>query len=121
MINEKNGSIINIASMYGRIASFHNPILAYNTTKGAVPNMTRGMAQEWAEYGITVNAIAPGFIQTEMTDSLPDKVKEATLQSIPLKRFGTPEDVANTACFLASEAAAYITGQVIQVDGGMLM
>ena len=83
--------------------------------------MTKSFAREAASRGITVNAIAPGYIQTDMTDVLSDSVKDATLNQIPMKRFGTPEDIAAAAVFLASDPAGYITGQVISVDGGMAM
>lgn len=119
MLKQKSGKIINMASVVGLAGNAGQA--NYAASKAGIVGLTKSAAKELASRGITVNAIAPGFIQTEMTDSLSDKVKEASIQTIPLKRFGTPEDVANTACFLASEAAAYITGQVIQVDGGMLM
>ena len=83
--------------------------------------LTKSAARELATRGITVNVVAPGFIQTDMTDHLPEKVKEASLASIPLKRLGTAEEVANAVSFLASDEANYITGQVLQVDGGMVM
>ena len=83
--------------------------------------MTKSTAKELAARGVNVNAIAPGFIQTDMTDKLSDKIKDATLAQIPLGKFGTTEDVANLAAFLVSENAAYITGQIINVDGGMVM
>lgn len=83
--------------------------------------LTKSAAKELASRGITVNAIAPGFIDTEMTAVLPDKVKEATKKQIPMGQYGTPEQVASAAAFLASEEAGYITGQVLHVDGGMVM
>ena len=83
--------------------------------------MTKALARELGSRGITVNAVAPGFIVTDMTDKLPDAVKESMAAQIPLKRFGEVEDIAETVAFLASEKAAYITGQTIQVDGGMGM
>ena len=100
MIRQKSGCIINMASVIG---------------------LTKTAARELASRGIRVNAIAPGFIETDMTEVLSDKVKEASVSQIPLGHFGKPEDVANLAAFLASEAAAYITGQVIHCDGGMVI
>jgi len=90
-------------------------------SKAGLIGLTKAVARELASRNITVNAVAPGFIHTEMTESLPAKVKEEMLARIPLGRFGTPEEVAQTVAFLASEAAAYLTGQVIHVNGGMLM
>ena len=83
--------------------------------------MTKSVARELASRGITVNAVAPGFISTDMTEVLADSVKEATMNQIPMRRFGKPEDVAAAVVFLASDSAAYITGQVLSVDGGLAM
>lgn len=91
----------------------------YAASKAGVIGLTKSAARELASRGITVNAIAPGFIETEMTAVLSDAVKEASVAQIPMGKFGKPEDIAKTAAFLASENAGYITGQVIQVDGGM--
>ena len=91
----------------------------YSASKAGVIGMTKSMAREVASRGITVNAIAPGFIQTEMTDVLSDEVKEKLLTQIPLGRMGNVADIAETVAFLASDKASYITGQVLQVDGGM--
>ena len=91
----------------------------YAASKAGVIGLTKTMARELGSRGITVNAIAPGFVDTEMTEVLGDSVKEAACRQIILGRFGKPEDIANTAVFLASEKADYITGQVISVDGGM--
>ena len=93
----------------------------YAASKAGVIGLTKTAARELASRGIRVNAIAPGFIETDMTEVLSDKVKEASVSQIPLGHFGKPEDVANLAAFLASEAAAYITGQVIHCDGGMVI
>ena len=93
----------------------------YSASKAAVIGMTKSLAKEIGARGITVNAVAPGFIETDMTEVLGEKFKEETKKAIPLKRLGKPEDVANVVAFLASEDADYITGQVIQVDGGMVM
>lgn len=118
MIENRYGRIINIASMYGRIASFHNPILGYNTTKGAVPNMTRGMAQEWAEYGITVNAVGPGMFPSEMM--IVNEQAEAFLASrAPIGRAGRLEELLGQVLLFASEYSSYTTGQTIYIDGGL--
>jgi len=119
MVKQRFGRIINISSVVGVIG---NPGQAnYVASKAGLIGLTKSVARELASRNITVNAVAPGFIQTEMTESLPAKVKEEMLAQIPLGRFGTPEEVAQTVAFLASEAAAYLTGQVIHVNGGMLM
>lgn len=119
MLKQRKGKIINMASVVGLTGNAGQA--NYAASKAGIIGLTKSAAKELAVRGITVNAIAPGVIESEMTDVLPDKVKEAYLQMIPLKRMGRPEDVANTAMFLASQNADYITGQVIQVDGGMLM
>lgn len=117
MLRQRIGRIINMSSVVG-IAG--NPGQAnYAASKAGVIGLTKAVARELASRGITVNAIAPGFIETEMTAVLPDAVKEASVAQIPLGHFGKPEDIAKTAAFLASDDAGYITGQVIQVDGGM--
>lgn len=118
MIKNHYGRIINIASMYGCIASHHNPILAYNTTKGAVPNMTRGMAQEWAEYGITVNAVGPGMFPTEMMD-VNDQAKQFLAYRAPIGRAGRIDEILGQVLLFASEGNSYTTGQTIYVDGGL--
>ncbi len=119
MLKQKSGKIINISSVVGLTGNIGQA--NYAASKAGVIGMTKAVARELASRGITVNAVAPGFIESDMTSQLSDKVKEATLASIPLKRYGYASEVANTVSFLASEAANYITGQVIQVDGGMVM
>lgn len=117
MLKQRSGKIINISSVSGILG---NPGQAnYAASKAGVIGLTKTMARELGSRGITVNAIAPGFVDTEMTEVLGDSVKEAACRQIILGRFGKPEDIANTAVFLASEKANYITGQVISVDGGM--
>ena len=119
MIKNRYGKIINISSISG-VAG--NPGQAnYAASKAGIIGLTKSVAKELAKRNINVNAIAPGFIMTEMTDVLGDKVKENILSQIPLKRFGTPQDVAELAAFLASDKSSYITGQVINLDGGMIM
>lgn len=119
MLKQRSGKIINMSSVIGITGNAGQA--NYAASKAGIIGLTKSAAKELAMRGITVNAIAPGFIDTEMTQVMSDKIKENILSMIPLKRAGKPEDVANTALFLASDAASYITGQVIQVDGGMLM
>lgn len=119
MLKQRSGKIINISSVVGITGNVGQA--NYAASKAGVIGMTKSAARELASRGITVNAVAPGFIQTDMTDALSDKVKEATLANIPLKRYGTAREIAGAVSFLASEAANYITGQVLQVDGGMVM
>lgn len=117
MMKQRKGRIINISSVVGLIGNVGQ--INYAAAKAGLIGITKTAAKELAPRNITVNAVAPGMIKTEMTDKLSDKVKEDILKNIPLKRFGTTEDVANTVAFLASDEAAYITGQVINVNGGM--
>ena len=119
MLRQKGGRIINMSSVVG--VSGNAGQANYAASKAGVIGLTKAAARELASRGITVNAIAPGFIETDMTDVLSDKVKEASEAQIPLGHFGKPEDVAAAAAFLASEEAGYITGQVLHVDGGMVM
>jgi 3-oxoacyl-[acyl-carrier protein] reductase len=119
MIQQKYGRIINIASVVGMIGNAGQA--NYAASKAGVIGFTKSTAREVASRGITVNAIAPGFIETKMTANLNEKQREALMNNIPLKRLGTPEDIAKVVGFLSSDEAAYITGQVIAVDGGMTM
>lgn len=119
MMAQQGGTVINISSVVG----LHGNIgqANYSASKAGVIALTKTLAREAAGKNIRVNAIAPGFIETDMTKNLPDQVKENFLNSIPMKRFGLPRDVSGLAVFLASEEAAYITGQTFVVDGGMSM
>lgn len=119
MLKQKSGRIINLSSVSGVAGNAGQA--NYSASKAGVIGLTKAVAKELASRHITVNAIAPGFIETEMTDALGDAVKEEAVKQIPLGCFGKPEDVAELAAFLASDRAGYITGQVIHVDGGMVM
>ena len=119
MLKQKSGRIINLSSVSGVMGNAGQA--NYCASKAGVIGLTKSAARELGSRGITVNAIAPGFIDTEMTAALPEDVKKAMGEQIPMKRFGTTEDVANLAAFLASDLAGYITGQIINVDGGMAM
>ena len=119
MMKQRQGRIINIASVSGVIGNMGQA--NYSASKAGVIGLTKAAAKELASRNITVNAVAPGFVATEMTDVLSDSVKEAAVATIPLGRFGEVEDIAETVVFLASDKAKYITGQVICVDGGIGM
>ena len=119
MVKQKEGKIINLSSVVGLVGNAGQ--VNYAASKAGVIGMTKSLAKEIGSRGITVNAVAPGFIETDMTDVLGDKFKEEAKKNIPLKRLGKAEDVAEVVAFLASDSANYITGQVIHVDGGMLM
>lgn len=119
MMKKRFGRIVNIASVSGILGTAGQA--NYASSKAGVMALTKTMARELGARNITVNAIAPGFIITEMTDQLPEKVKEEYLKQIPLKRGGTPEDIANVVAFLVSPAAAYITGTTLNVSGGMVI
>lgn len=119
MMKQKEGRIINLSSVVG--ISGNAGQANYAASKAGIIGFTKSLAKEVGSRNILVNAVAPGFIETQMTDVLKDEIKEEIKKTIPLKRMGTVEDVANVVKFLASEESSYITGQVIQVDGGMLM
>lgn len=119
MMKARSGCIVNISSVVGVMGNAGQA--NYVASKAAVIGLTKTVARELAPRNVTVNAIAPGFIDTDMTKALPDKVKEEMLKSIPMNRFGSPQDIAGVVSFLASEKAAYITGQVFHVNGGMYM
>lgn len=117
LLKQREGRIINITSVSGILGNAGQA--NYSASKAGIIGLTKTMAREMASRGITVNAIAPGFVETDMTQVLSDSVKEAATAQIPLGHFGKPEDIANMAAYLASEKASYITGQIISVDGGM--
>ena len=119
MFKQRSGRIINITSAVARLGNIGQA--NYAASKAGLIGMTKSLAREVGKKGVTVNCIAPGFIMTEMTEVLPDAVKDAAKAIIPVKRFGQPEDVADAVAFLASEETGYITGQVLCVDGGMAM
>jgi 3-oxoacyl-[acyl-carrier protein] reductase len=117
MMRARYGRIVNVSSVSGLMG---NPGQAnYSASKAGVIGFSKTVARELASRGITVNVVAPGFITTDMTNVLPDKIKAEVKERIPLRRLGTPDDIADLVCYLASPGAGYITGQVIAVDGGM--
>ena len=119
MMKQRSGRIVSISSIVGLQGNAGQ--VNYSASKAGVIGITKSCARELAPRGVTVNAIAPGYVETPMTAVLPDKVKEAMLGAIPVGRYGQPEDIANAVSFLCSEQASYITGQVLSVDGGMHM
>ncbi len=119
MMKKRNGTIINITSVIGVMGNAGQA--NYAASKAGMIGLTKSAAKELGAWGITCNAVAPGLIETDMSNHLPDEIKEKYIAVIPLKRAGTPSEVADTVCFLASDKAKYITGQVIHIDGGMVM
>ena len=119
MMRQRYGHIVNLSSVVGLRGNAGQ--VNYAASKAGVVGMTKSLAKELASRGVTVNAVAPGFIETDMTAAMTDAAKAATLASIPMQKLGAPEDVARAVAFLASDEAAYITGQVLAVDGGMAM
>ena len=119
MLRQKSGRIVNLASVAGL---YGNPgQMNYSASKGAIIAMTKTAAKELGSRGITVNAVAPGFIQTPMTDKLTDEQKAAMLAQIAMKRYGQPEEIAGVVSFLCSQDASYVTGQTIEISGGLSM
>ena len=119
MMKQKSGSIVNVASIVGLMGNAGQA--NYSASKAGLIGLTKTTAREVASRGIRVNAIAPGFIDTAMTQVLDEKVRERLIEQIPLARLGLPEDIANCVSFLVSDRASYLTGQVLSVNGGMLM
>jgi 3-oxoacyl-[acyl-carrier protein] reductase len=119
MMKQKSGAIVNIASVVGLTGNIGQ--CNYSASKAGVIGITKSAAKELAKRNIRVNAVAPGFIKTKMTDALPEKIKNDIMSTIPFARFGTPQEVADVVLFLAGEASGYMTGQVLTVSGGMVM
>ena len=118
MMKKRSGSIINISSVVGIMGNAGQA--NYVASKAGIIGLTKSLAKEFGPRGVTVNAVAPGFIETKMTEVLPEEVKKAYMDQIPLKKFGSPEDIADACVFLSSNRARYITGQVLSVNGGMI-
>lgn len=118
MISKGTGNIINISSIWGEVGASCEVI--YSTTKGGINLFTKALAKEVASFGIRVNAIAPGVINTEMNSFLSDEEKEELIAEIPMNRFGEAEEIAKTALFLCNDECKYLTGQIIRVDGGII-
>lgn len=119
MVRQRSGRIVNMASVMGVVGNAGQA--NYSASKAGMIGLTKTTAKELGRRGINVNAVAPGFIQTVMTEEMPEGAKEKVSEQIPLERLGTPEDVANVVLFLVSDLASYVTGQVVHVDGGMVM
>jgi 3-oxoacyl-[acyl-carrier protein] reductase len=119
MMKQRYGRIINISSVSGLAGQAGQT--NYSASKAGLIGMSKALAREVASRGITVNVVAPGFVPTALTDNLPQELKDTMMQMIPLGRWGEPEEVAKAVAFFASDDAAYITGQVLSVDGGMMM
>jgi 3-oxoacyl-[acyl-carrier protein] reductase len=119
MLKQRSGSIVNIASVIGQMGNTGQA--NYGASKAGLIGLTKSLAKEFAGRGVRVNAVAPGFIRTAMTDALKEDIQEQMRSTIPLGRFGEPRDVANVVLFLVSDLARYVTGQVVNCDGGMVM
>ena len=119
MLKQKSGKIVNIASVMGIVGNAGQA--NYSASKGGIIALTKTTAKELGSRGITANAVAPGFIQTMMTDALPQELRDQMMKQVPLARLGTPEDVARVVLFLSTDDSAYVTGQVVSIDGGLFM
>jgi 3-oxoacyl-[acyl-carrier protein] reductase len=119
MLRQRSGRIVNMSSIVGLTGNIGQT--SYAASKAAIVGFTKALAREVAARNVTVNAVAPGYISTDMTDQLPDGVKDGLTETIPMGRIGMPEDVAEAVLFLVSSRAGYLTGQVLQVNGGMYM
>jgi len=119
MVRARWGRIVNVSSVVGLVGNAGQA--NYAASKAGLIGFTKSVAREVAQRGITANAVAPGYVETELTGSLPDKVKEQILAQVPMGRFGEPDEISEVVAFLAGEGAGYVTGQTITVDGGMVM